>query len=59
MESMNDADLSAVVQQYTDLQTAQSETAASVTDLETEFSETLEKMQTEMEVYKPPRRLQN
>ena len=49
MESMNDADLSAVVQQYTDLQTAQSETAASVTDLETEFSETLEKMQTEME----------
>ena len=49
MESMNDADLSAVVQQYTDLQTAQSETAASVADLETEFSETLEKMQTEME----------
>ena len=49
MESMDDADLSAVVQQYTDLQTAQSETAASVADLETEFSETLEKMQTEME----------
>lgn len=49
MESMNDADLSAVVQQYTDLQTAQSETAASVANLETEFSETLEKMQTEME----------
>lgn len=48
MESMNDADLSAVVQQYTDLQTAQSETAASVADLETEFSEKLENMQTEM-----------
>lgn len=49
MESMNDADLSAVVQQYTDLQTAQSETATSVAELETEFSETLEKMQTEMD----------
>ena len=49
MESMNDADLSAVVQQYNDLQTAQSETAASVADLETEFSEKLENMQTEME----------
>ena len=49
MESMNDADLSAVVQQYTDLQTAQSETAASVADLETEFSEKLANMQTEME----------
>ena len=49
MESMNDADLSAVVQQYNNLQTAQSETAASVADLETEFSETLEKMQTEMD----------
>ena len=48
MESMNDADLSAVVQQYTDLQTAQSETAASVADLETEFSEKLANMQTEM-----------
>lgn len=48
MESMNDADLSAVVQQYTDLQTVQSETAASVADLETEFSEKLENMQTEM-----------
>lgn len=48
MESMNDADLSAVVQQYTDLQTAQSETASSVADLETEFSEKLESMQTEM-----------
>lgn len=48
MESMNDADLSAVVQQYTDLQAAQSETAASVADLETEFSEKLENMQTEM-----------
>lgn len=48
MESMNDADLSAVVQQYTDLQTAQSETAASVADLETEFSENLANMQTEM-----------
>lgn len=48
MESMNDADLSAVVQQYTDLQTAQSETAASVADLETEFSEKLENMRTEM-----------
>lgn len=49
MESMNDADLSAVVQQYTDLQTAQSETATSVADLETEFSEKLESMQTEMD----------
>lgn len=49
MESMNDADLSAVVQQYTDLQTAQSETATSVAELETEFSEKLENMQTEME----------
>lgn len=48
MESMNDADLSAVVQQYNNLQTAQSETAASVADLETEFSEKLENMQTEM-----------
>lgn len=48
MESMNDADLSAVVQQYNDLQTAQSETAASVAELETEFSERLENMQTEM-----------
>lgn len=48
MESMNDADLSAVVQQYTDLQTAQSETAAGVADLETEFSEKLENMQIEM-----------
>lgn len=48
MESMNDADLSAVVQQYTDLQTAQSETASSVADLETEFSEKLENMQTDM-----------
>lgn len=48
LESMNDADLSAVVQQYTDLQTAQSETAASVADLETEFSEKLANMQTEM-----------
>lgn len=49
MESMNDADLSAVVHQYTDLQTAQSETAASVADLETEFSVKLADMQTEME----------
>ena len=48
MESMNDADLSAVVQQYNNLQTAQSETAESVADLETEFSEKLENMQTEM-----------
>lgn len=48
MESMNDADLSAVVQQYNNLQTVQSETAASVADLETEFSEKLENMQTEM-----------
>lgn len=48
MESMNDADLSAVVQQYTDLQAAQSETAASVADLEVEFSEKLELMQTGM-----------
>lgn len=48
MESMNDADLSAVVQQYNNLQTAQSETAASVADLETEFSEKLENMQIEM-----------
>ena len=49
MESMNDADLSAVVQQYNNLQTAQSETAASVADLGTEFSEKLENMQTEMD----------
>jgi len=48
MESMNDADLSAVVQQYTDLRTAQSETATSVADLEVEFSENLELMQTGM-----------
>lgn len=49
MENMNDADLSAIVQQYNDLQAAQSETAASVADLETEFSEELENMQTEMD----------
>jgi TP901 family phage tail tape measure protein len=48
MENMNDADLSAVVQQYNNLQTAQRETAASVADLETEFSEKLANMQTEM-----------
>lgn len=49
MESMNDADLSAVVQQYNNLREVQSETATSVADLEIEFSENLEKMQTEME----------
>lgn len=49
LESMNDADLSAVVQQYNTLKTAQSETAASMADLETEFSENLEKMQIEMD----------
>lgn len=49
MESMNDADLSAVVQQYTSLQTAQSETATSMAELETDFSDSLAKIQTDME----------
>lgn len=48
LENMNDTDLSAVVQQYNNLKTAQSETAASMADLETEFSENLEKIQIEM-----------
>jgi ABC-type transporter Mla subunit MlaD len=49
MESMNDADLSAVVQQYNNLQTAQSDTASSMADLETDFSESLTKIQSDME----------
>lgn len=48
LESMDDADLSAVVEQYNSLQAAQSETAASVAELETEFSEKLASMQTEL-----------
>lgn len=48
LENMDDADLSAVVQQYNALQTAQSETAANMAELETGFSENLERMQTEM-----------
>ena len=49
MESMNDADLSAVVQQYNNLQTAQSDTASSMADLETDFFESLTKIQSDME----------
>lgn len=49
MANMNDADLSAVVAQYNSLQEAQSNTAASVADLETDFSQKLDDMQTEME----------
>lgn len=49
MESMNDADLSAVVQQYNNLQTAQSDTATSMAELETDFSDSLTQIQTDME----------
>ena len=49
MESMNDADLSAVVKQYNDLQTAQGDTATSMAELETDFSDSLTKIQTDME----------
>lgn len=49
MESMNDADLSAVVKQYNDLQTAQGDTATSMAELETDFSNSLTKIQTDME----------
>jgi SLT domain-containing protein len=49
MESMNDADLSAVVEQYNNLQEAQGNTATSVADLETEFAEKMGEIQTEME----------
>lgn len=49
MEKMNDADLSAVVQQYTDLQTAQSATATSMADLSTDFSTKLDEMVKTME----------
>ncbi len=49
MAKMNDTDLSAVVQQYLDLQSAQSDTATSVADLETEFAEKLNNIQSEME----------
>ena len=47
MESMNDADLSAVVKQYNDLQTAQGDTATSMAELETDFSNSLTKIQTD------------
>lgn len=46
---MNDADLSAVVKQYNDLQTAQGDTATSMAELETDFSNSLTKIQTDME----------
>ena len=49
MESMNDADLSAVVKQYNDLQTAQGDTATSMAELEPDFSDSLTKIQTDME----------
>ena len=49
MEKMNDADLSAVVQQYTDLQTAQSATATSMADLSTDFSSKLDEIVKTME----------
>lgn len=49
MEKMNDADLSAVVQQYTDLQTAQSATATSMADLSADFSTKLDEMVKTME----------
>lgn len=49
MESMNDADLSAVVQQYNNLQTAQSDSATSMAELETDFSDSLTQIQTDME----------
>ena len=48
MESMNDADLSTVVQQYNNLQTAQSDTATSMAELETDFSASLTQIQTDM-----------
>ena len=49
LAKMNDADLSAVVQQYTNLQEAQSETATSVAELETDFAENMDNIQADME----------
>lgn len=49
MESMNDADLSALVQQYNNLQTAQGDTATSIANLETDFSNSLANIQSNME----------
>ncbi len=49
MASMSDEQLQAMVDQYTSLQTSQDNTATSMADLETKFSESLDTMKTNME----------
>lgn len=49
LEGLSDEDLSAVVSQYTELKEAQTSTAESLAELETDFTEKMESIQTEME----------